>query len=183
MFESDSKKEEMGKDGAKGNTTMTLGGIGPRLALLCLPYIILSLVVMQRYPEFSNLVFLDVLWAKALGLILLGVGALFWAFSALFFLKYFKSGRLITEGPFSLCRNPIYSSIILFIVPSLALIFHSWLVLSISIVLYIGFKISIHGETRILARSFGEEYEQYTRSVNELVPFPSNRARRSKPRT
>jgi len=39
-------------------------------------------------------------------------------------------------------------------------------------VMYIGFKISIHGESRLLQKLFGEEYERYVKSVNELFPFP-----------
>jgi len=33
-------------------TTMTLGGIGPKLMLMCLPYIILALSVENKYPEY-----------------------------------------------------------------------------------------------------------------------------------
>ena len=153
-------------------TSMTLFGCGPKLALLCLPYIILSLIVMYMYPEFFDLRFLNSIYAKVTGLIWLGIGITFWIYSAVFFLKYFKPGELITRGPFGLCRNPIYSSIIVFIIPSLALIFHSGLTFSISLVLYIGFKISIHGETNVLRRIFGEEYEIYEKSVNEIFPFP-----------
>ena len=153
-------------------TSMTLFGCGPKLALLCLPYIILSLIVMYMYPEFFDLRFLNSIYAKVTGLIWLGFGITFWIYSAVFFLKYFKPGELITKGPFGLCRNPIYSSIIVFIIPSLALIFHSGLTFSISLVLYIGFKISIHGETNVLRRIFGEEYEIYEKSVNEIFPFP-----------
>ena len=40
-------------------TSMTLFGCGPKLALLCLPYVILSLIVMYKYPEFFDLKFLD----------------------------------------------------------------------------------------------------------------------------
>ena len=151
---------------------MTLFGCGPKLAILCLPYIILSLTVMYIYPEFFDLKFLDIIYAKVIGLIWLGIGVVFWIYSAVFFLKYFKPGELITSGPFGLCRNPIYSSIIVFIIPSLALIFHSGLVFSISLVLYIGFKISIHGETNVLRRIFGEKFEIYEKSVNEILPFP-----------
>ena len=151
---------------------MTLFGCGPRLALVCLPYVILSLIVMYKYPEFFDLRFLDFNYAKVLGFIWLGLGVTYWMYSAYFFLKYFKPGSLITKGPFALCRNPIYSSIIVFIIPSLALIFHSGLIFSISIVLYIGFKISIHGETIVLRRIFGEEYGIYEKSVNEIIPFP-----------
>ena len=153
-------------------TSMTLGGIGPRLALLCLPYVILSVIVMVRYPEFFDLRFFDSSFIKVLGYVWLGLGMTFWIFSGIFFLKYFKAGKLITLGPFALCRNPIYSSIIVFIIPSLALIFHSGLIFSISLVLYIGFKISIHGESRLLRRAFGDEYNIYEKSVNEIVPFP-----------
>lgn len=153
-------------------TSMTYGGIGPRLALLCLPYIILSLIVMINYPEFFDLKFIDFPLVKAFGFIWLGLGIIFWIWSAIYFLKYFKQGKLITKGPFGLCRNPIYSSLIVFIIPSLGLIFNSGLILSISVVLYIGFRISIHGETNVLKRTFGEEYQLYENTVNEMFPFP-----------
>jgi protein-S-isoprenylcysteine O-methyltransferase Ste14 len=153
-------------------TSMTLFGCGPKLALLCLPYVILALIVMFKYPEFFDLKFLDLAYVKVLGFVWLGLGMIFWIYSALYFLKYFNPGNLITKGPFALCRNPIYSSIILFIIPSLALIFHSGLTLSISLVLYLGFKISIHGESILLRRIFGNDYEIYERSVNEIIPFP-----------
>ena len=151
---------------------MTLFGCGPKLALICLPYVILSLIVMFRYPEFLDVKSIDFLYIKVFGFIWLSLGLIFWIYSAVFFLKYFKPGKLITKGPFSLCRNPIYSSIIVFILPSLGLIFHSGLTLSIPLVLYLGFKISIHGETNVLRRIFGEEYELYEKSVNEIIPFP-----------
>jgi len=151
---------------------MTLFGCGPKLALLCLPYVILSLIVMYRYPEFFDLRFLDFPYVKVIAFVWMGLGVIYWTYSAIFFLKYFKPGTLLTKGPFALCRNPIYSSLIVFVVPSLALILHSGLIFSISFVLYLGFKISIHGETIILRRIFGEEYEIYERSVNEIIPFP-----------
>lgn len=153
-------------------TSMTLFGCGPRLALLCLPYVLLSLIVMYSYPEFFNLQFLDIPIVKVAGFIWLGLGVLFWIYSAIFFLKNFKPGTLLVRGPFALCRNPIYSSIIVFIIPALALIFHSGLIFTISLVLYLGFRISIHGETNVLRRIFGEEYEKYEKSVNEILPFP-----------
>lgn len=153
-------------------TPMTLGGIGPKLALLCAPYIVLSLVVMHRDPGFFDLRFLAVPYIKIFGFVWLGAGLIFWVSSAISFLKHFKKGKLITRGPYALCRNPIYASIIVFITPSLALIFHSGLIFTMALVLYSGFKISIHGETHLLRKAFGEEYEAYERSVNEIFPFP-----------
>jgi steroid 5-alpha reductase family enzyme len=92
--------------------------------------------------------------------------------SAWVFLSRFKTGKLVTQGTFAWCRNPIYASMILFIIPSLGVIYHSGLILSIAVVLYLGFKISIHGEVIVLKRTFGEEYEAYQKSVNEIFPFP-----------
>jgi protein-S-isoprenylcysteine O-methyltransferase Ste14 len=151
---------------------MTLFGCGPKLALLCLPYIILSLIIMIKYPEFLHLQFLDLILFKIIGVLWLGLGLIFWGYSAVYFLKYFKPGTLLIKGPFALCRNPIYSSIIVFIIPALGIIFHSGLTLSIALVLFVGFKISIHGETSVLRKIFGEEYDKYEKSVNEIIPFP-----------
>ncbi|HCT95016.1 MAG TPA: hypothetical protein DF637_01245 [Rikenellaceae bacterium] len=152
--------------------SMTLFGCGPKLALICLPYIVLSLVMMYKNPGFLDLAFIDSVIFRVTGLLWLSIGLIFWAYSAVYFLKNFKPGSLITQGPFSLCRNPIYSAIIVFIIPALAIIFHSGLTLSIALVLYIGFKISIHGETIILRRIFGDEYTNYENSVNEIFPYP-----------
>lgn len=156
----------------KMKKSMTYGGIGPKLALLVLPYIVLSLTIMVKYPDFLDLVFLDIKLLKILGSFWLGLGVSYWTYSAIYFLKYFQPGRLITKGPFALCRNPIYSSIIVFIIPALGIIFHSGLTLSIALVLYAGFKISIHGETSVLRKIFVEEYNKYEKSVNEIIPFP-----------
>lgn len=174
----------MGASGAAPNVTcepegtgrapsMTMGGIGPKLALLCLPYVILSLLLRRRNPGFGDLKVLNRRTVRILGLLWLGIGFVFWAYSGVYFLTHFRSGKLLRKGPYGLCRNPLYSSLIMFVVPSLALINHSGLVGSISLVLYLGFKISIHGETTLLRQAFGEEYEEYEKSVNELVPFPS----------
>ena len=151
---------------------MTLFGCGPKLALLSLPYIVLSLAVMYQYPDFLDLGFLDKTYIKIAGVIWLIAGIGFWIYSAFYFLKFFKPGTLITSGPFALCRNPIYSSIIIFIIPSLGLIFHSGLTISIAIVLYLVFSLSIHGEANVLRKIFGEEYVRYEKSVNEILPFP-----------
>jgi protein-S-isoprenylcysteine O-methyltransferase Ste14 len=153
-------------------SNLTLGGIGPKLALMNLPYVILSLIIMVKYPGFADLKFFDTPLIRIAGFIWMGLGLIYWTTSAVYFLKYFKEGKLITSGPFALCRNPIYSSMIVFIIPSLAVIFHSGLILSIAVVLYIGFRISIHGETNLLRRLFGEEYDDYEKSVNEIFPFP-----------
>ena len=152
---------------------MTLFGCGPKLALLSLPYILLSTAVMLIYPEFLSFKSLYPLLFNILGGILIIKGMVFWIYSAIYFIRNFKPGVLLTSGPFGLCRNPIYSSIIVFISPGTGLLLRSGLLLTIPVVLYIGFKLTIHGETIILRRIFGEEYEKYESSVNEIFPMPA----------
>ena len=151
---------------------MTLGGIGPRLIMICLPYIILALSVGNKYPEFLNIKYFDNLLTRNLGFIWLFAGIAFWISSVIIFLIDFKTGKLIIRGTFRLCRNPIYASMIIFIIPALAVIFHSGLIFSIDLVFFIGFEISIHGENILLERTFGKDYENYKKSVNEILPFP-----------
>ncbi|NVO21248.1 MAG: hypothetical protein HXX13_16215 [Bacteroidetes bacterium] len=154
------------------NSKMTYGGIGPKLALITLPYVILSIIIMQRDPQFLFMNVPDSLWLKIPGLILLAGGLLFYMFTIVIFLADFKNGQLITRGPFALCRNPIYATFLVFIIPGLALFLQSGLTLSIDLVLYINFRISIHGENRVLERQFGQEYIAYRSRVNELIPVP-----------
>lgn len=159
-------------------TEMTIGGIGPKLALISLPYVILSLVILYMNPTFFNLDLLDNQYMRFLAGFWMGLGLVFWGASAVTFLREFKKGKLITRGPYSLSRNTIYSSIIVFIIPAIAILYHSGLLLTIAVVLYINFKVSIHGESRVLSRLFGEEYEEYKKHVNELFPFPRVRSNR-----
>ncbi len=153
-------------------TELTWGGIGPKLALICLPYVALSLWVVYREPEFLSFKAVDSTITNSLGFLLSGFGFLFWIVSAIIFIIDFRKGKLITRGTYSLCRNPIYASIIVFIIPGLAFILQSGMILTIAVVIYINFRISIHGEYKLLEQHFGEEYEAYKKSVNEMFPFP-----------
>ncbi|MBI5010657.1 MAG: hypothetical protein HZB98_13640 [Bacteroidia bacterium] len=154
-------------------SSMTLFGCGPKLALLCLPYILLSTAIMIMYPDFLSFRSLNALPLSIMGALWGLTGLAFWIYSAIYFLINFKPGVLLTSGPFSLCRNPIYSAIIVFIIPATGLLLRSGLIITISVVLYIGFKLTIHGETIILRRIFGEAYDKYEKSVNEILPIPS----------
>lgn len=155
------------------NTKMTFGGIGPKLALITLPYIVLAITVMQRDPEFLKLDFVNDKWLAWTGYAWIGIGIVFYAATIAVFLTDFKKGLLVTRGTFSMCRNPIYESFIVFFIPGLALFFQSGIIMSMALVLYLNFKISIHGENIVLQREFGDAFAEYRKRVNEIIPFPS----------
>ncbi len=151
---------------------MTWAGVGPRLALITLPYIILALVLMIKEPKFLVMNFLNEIVAGIIGYLLLFVGLVFYKISAKTFFQGFKKEELITNGTYRLCRNPIYATFIIFIIPALALIFKSGIILSIDMALYVNFKVLIREEYINLRNNFGEEYDRYEKIVNEILPIP-----------
>lgn len=156
----------------KTNKEMTLGGIGPRMVLLCLPYIALSVGILIAHPDFLDISWLQSTIVRYIGFGWLAAGIILWISSVITFVSAFQQKKLVTSGPFAICRNPVYASFIVFIIPALGVIFHSGLILSIALVMYLAFKICIHGEMIVLRRTFGEDYENYLGAVNELFPFP-----------
>ncbi|MBK7030794.1 MAG: isoprenylcysteine carboxylmethyltransferase family protein [Bacteroidales bacterium] len=152
--------------------SMTPGGVGPMLILITLPYVALVLIMMNLMPDFLKLSFLDITWVKYLAYVLIGAGVIFWISSVITFGRNFSKGTLITTGTYGLCRNPIYASFIVFILPGLALLFASGLLFTITIVFYLNFKLCIHGERMILRRTFGDAYLKYEKEVREVLPIP-----------
>lgn len=146
-------------------------GIGPKIAVILLPWLLISFVLSTHYrkvfaftPEKSSLLFLS-------GVVILVFGLIFYGSTVRLLLKGLKETRLLTNGAFSLCQNPLYASIILFIIPALSLIFNSWLILTSSITAYILFKINIKKEYIELEKFFGGEYLKYKNETPEFFPI------------
>jgi protein-S-isoprenylcysteine O-methyltransferase Ste14 len=147
-------------------------GIGPKIAIVMLPWlavsIILSIVLKNTFAfttDNKKIILLT-------GILLMLFGLIFYFSTVRVLLKGLRETKLQTKGAFSLCRNPLYSSIALFIIPALSLILNSWLVLTTSIVGYIMFKVHIKDECRELEKFFGAEYLKYKSETPEFFPFP-----------
>jgi protein-S-isoprenylcysteine O-methyltransferase Ste14 len=151
---------------------MAWEGSGPKLFLITLPYIILAVIVSRLNPEFLKMNFIGKRIGNISGYILLLAGLIFYVSTVIVFFKEFNKGKLITSGTYSLCRNPIYATFIVFIIPALALLFQSGLIVTIDAVLYLNFKVLIHLEYNVLKEQFGTDYEKYEHSVNEIIPLP-----------
>lgn len=146
-------------------------GIGPKIASVLLPYLILTIILSMHFksifgylPEKNPYIF-------SVGLILLIVGLVFYFSTVKLLIKGLNETRLVINGAFALCQNPLYSSIIIFIIPSLSLITNSWLVLTSSIIGYILFKKFIKAEYKELENFFGESYVNYKKVTPEFFPF------------
>lgn len=150
---------------------MTIWGIGPRL--LVPPYAIAAgcLWLTSAYPW----LFAIPLLPRSLELILSGlaasIGLLLLGLSAAAITSGFSQGRLVREGVYALVRHPIYSAHIVFLMPSLALLLDSGLILLVALGTGLAFTRLIRGEEAFLHQKFGDQYLKYRDAVPALVPF------------
>lgn len=147
-------------------------GVGPRMGLALAPWLAVAIGLRLWAPETSAIPFMPTTVRLALGASLLALGLAFWAWSAIYFLRHFFAGRLLTSGPFAWCRNPIYASFIVLLLPAAALLANTWPLLLADAALYVIFRMFIGEEDHMLADRFGAGYRAYRQRVGELLPLP-----------
>ncbi len=147
-------------------------GVGPRMGLGLAPWLAAAIGLRLWSPEMSAIPLLPPTLRLTLGALLLALGLGFWAWSAISFLRQFFAGRLLTSGPFAWCRNPIYASFIVLLIPAAALLANAWPLLVADVALYVIFHKLIGEEDRMLEDRFGADYQAYRGQVGELVPLP-----------
>jgi protein-S-isoprenylcysteine O-methyltransferase Ste14 len=147
-------------------------GIGPKIAGIALAWLAVVIFIAQKSKcsfvylhDKNNILFF-------IGIAFIIVGSVMYFFTIPSLMKGLKNTKLITTGTFYLCRNPLYAAILLFVVPGISLLMNSWLVLTISIVAYIGFKIFIKSEVAEMEKFFGDEYRKYKAETPQFLPFP-----------
>jgi protein-S-isoprenylcysteine O-methyltransferase Ste14 len=147
-------------------------GIGPKIAVVLLPWLAASIVASSfkiRVLKYSSECSKFLLIA---GIVLMAAGLIFYFSTVKMLLKGLKETKLMTKGPYSLCQNPLYASLILAVIPALSLILNSWLILTSSLIGYILFKRFISAEYIELEKFFGEEYIKYKTETPEFFPLP-----------
>jgi len=79
--------------------------------------------------------------------------------------------KLVTKGPYSIVRNPIYTGMFGMLLATGLAVSH-WIGLVIAIVIFaIGTFIRVRSEERLLREMFGPEFEAYARKVPAVIPF------------
>lgn len=77
--------------------------------------------------------------------------------------------ELVTTGPYSSIRHPIYSGIILAMTGTAIAVSLYWLIAVVLLGAY--FLYSAIAEERTMARTFPDSYPEYKRSTKRLIPF------------
>jgi protein-S-isoprenylcysteine O-methyltransferase Ste14 len=149
---------------------MDFFGVGPKIGRVLIPWIALSIVVSCvsdrfKFTEEPRGIVLS-------GIILLIFGVIFYACSLRLLFRGIKEGKLVTNGTYYLCQNPLYISFVLFFIPATALLLNSWLVLTGSLLAFILVKAYVNREYKVLEEAFGDEYRKYRAETPEFFPFP-----------
>ena len=147
-------------------------GIGPKIGIVAIPYLIVTILLNIYYKDLFYVGKILDFPLFVFGIILLIIGVIFYIITVRLLLKGLKTTTLMTTGTYYLCQNPLYTAIILMIIPGLSFVLHSWLILTTSIVAFVLFKTQIKSEYKELETFFGGSYEAYRKDTPEFLPFP-----------
>ncbi|HPS50972.1 MAG TPA: isoprenylcysteine carboxylmethyltransferase family protein [Bacteroidales bacterium] len=145
-------------------------GIGPKIGRINIPYLAVTLILNYFYPAIFSFGADARKWLLIAGIVILALALVCYGLTVKSLLMGLRNTRLMITGPYHYCRNPLYATIILLVIPGLALVVNSWLVLTASLVGYIAFKWNIHSEDEEMERFFGEEYRKYRAETPEFFP-------------
>lgn len=85
--------------------------------------------------------------------------------------RLIEGHKLITEGPYRLVRNPIYTGMFGLLLATGLAVSH-WVGLLIAIVVYaVGTVVRVRSEEKLLRGAFGAEFDAYARRVPAVIPF------------
>jgi protein-S-isoprenylcysteine O-methyltransferase Ste14 len=85
--------------------------------------------------------------------------------------RVLEGHKLVTEGPYRIVRNPIYTGMFGMLLATGLAVSH-WMGLLVAIVVFaVGTVVRVHSEEKLLRETFGAEFEAYTHRVPAVIPF------------
>ena len=128
---------------------MTRWGVGPQFTIISGVYAVVVGII--HFIWLSHLTIpLPRYLSLILGVVLLIAGLPIWVIPGLTIDKYFNEKKLATRGIYRYFRHPIYGSWIVFIIPGIVLIINSLIGLTISVFMYVVYKILIVEDDKFL---------------------------------
>lgn len=148
----------------KGGAIRSLVGAGDKIGRLLLPLLVAAVAVSIWLPEVSSLGGLSD-GPRTMWMAVLAVGVVLWLWSVVLILTRVPKGELITTGPFSLMKHPLYTSVGLLVLPFGGLLLNTWMGVVLGVVLYAAARMYAPEEEEQLAATFGTEWDRYMREV------------------
>src|SRR5712691_2366022 len=85
--------------------------------------------------------------------------------------RLIEGHKLITDGPYRLVKNPIYTGMFGLLLATGLAVSH-WIGLAIAIIVFaLGTVIRVRSEEKLLRGAFGAEFDSYARRVPAVIPF------------
>jgi protein-S-isoprenylcysteine O-methyltransferase Ste14 len=143
-------------------------GSGDRIGAFVLPFAVIGAALNIAFPEAFG-VGGPPPWLQVVSAFVLAAGVVAWAWSVVLILTKVRAGELVTTGPYSLVKHPLYTSVALLVLPWLGFLLDTWLGAAIGIALYLASRLFAPAEESDLAGRFGPEWNSYCRRVK--VPW------------
>lgn len=141
-----------------------LVGSGEKIGLLTLPFLMIGLILNIMFPAWFFVGGPSPL-LKLISAIILIAGVTIWLWSVILILTNVPQKKLITNGPYSLVKHPLYTGVSLFVLPWVGFLLNTWLGALIGIIVYIGARIFAREEEARLSKSFGSSWDEYCKKV------------------
>ena len=148
----------------------TFWGASPIIFLLTILFIIPIVIINYIFKSNFKINFIPNQVLITLAIILLCIGIPSYIYTAKKLKNAYKEQKLITDGIFRFCRNPLFAEVIFLILPGIILFFNSWLLLTIPCFMYLMFKVFISKEEKLLEKKFDKEYIDYKKVTNAIFP-------------
>ncbi len=107
---------------------------------------------------------------KAIGFVLLGIWICWHIWAARTLRSWWSGDELCTMGPFRFVRHPMYAGAVFLVAPGVALLFNSWIVLLLPVVIYPVWSGLVGYEEKMMAAVFGDCYQRYAARTGRLFP-------------
>lgn len=155
------------------NKHLPVFGVGPIYVVCCLTLTVIGIAL--RNTAFLKSGDIDNLKHAAIviGLAFIILGVVIWIYAVVIqkISVEIKKGKLVTQGVYSLVRNPIYSAFFLVFTGALIIV-HNVYLLILPIIFYLSLTFLMKNtEEKWLLEKFGNDYEEYCIKVNRVIPW------------
>jgi len=149
---------------------MTFWGASPKIFVMTILFVIPIAIINYLFESMFEIDFVRYEILRIIAIILLCIGIPSYITTLKILRAAYKKQELITNGIFSICRNPLFAVVIFLLLPGIILFFNSWLLLTIPCFMYFMFKIFINREESLMEEIFGQEYVKYKNNVSAIFP-------------
>ncbi|MBN1538690.1 MAG: hypothetical protein JW939_00990 [Candidatus Thermoplasmatota archaeon] len=143
-------------------------GSGEKIMLFTLPFVIIGVTLNIILPSIFSVGGPSTL-LQLVSLIILISGVAVWIWSVVLILIKVPKNELITTGPYSVVKHPLYNGVAFLVLPWAGFIFNTWLGVAIGLMMYTGSRIFSPQEEIQLSDVFGAMWDEYCENV--MIPW------------